>query len=95
MNATSAEYFEPHHAKPRGDVLYDLGIFWQPLCRLHDSGSDCPESWQAVRKWLFERGSVKQKKWKSPHKYWGFLAGLGGLEPSTSPLSGAFMVLYA
>ena len=46
-----------------------------------------PESWQIVGKWLFQRGSVKQKKWKSPHKHWGFMVGLGGLEPPTSPLS--------
>ena len=49
--------------------------------------SDPPENWQIVGKWFFQRGSIKQKKWKSPHKYWGFMVGLGGLEPPTSPLS--------
>jgi hypothetical protein len=28
-----------------------------------------PESWQIVGKCFFQRGSVTQKKWKSPHKH--------------------------
>jgi hypothetical protein len=49
--------------------------------------SALPESWQIVGKWFFQRGSVTQKEWKSPHKHWRFMVGLGGLEPPTSPLS--------
>jgi hypothetical protein len=51
------------------------------------SASAGPESRQIVGKWFFQRGSVTQKKWKSPHKHWRFVVGLGGLEPPTSPLS--------
>src|SRR6266478_2720181 len=32
-------------------------------------------------------GEWQKREW--PHRHWGFMVGLGGLEPPTSPLSGA------
>jgi hypothetical protein len=43
----------------------------------------------------FAGNSGERQKREWPHKHWGFMVGLGGLEPPTSPLSGSFMVLYA
>jgi hypothetical protein len=59
------------------------------------SGWACPDFWQIFGKQLFEGECDGRQNSKYPHKYWGFMVGLGGLEPPTSPLSGAFIVLYA
>jgi hypothetical protein len=48
-----------------------------------------PAFWQIFGKWVFERKCGKWERRESPHKHWGFMVGLGGLEPPTSPLSGA------
>src|SRR6267378_3686671 len=37
----------------------------------------------------FAGNSGERQKREWPHKHWGFMVGLGGLEPPTSPLSGA------
>ena len=49
---------------PFGDGVGKQGVR-TPRMRLYRIP---PESWQIVGKWLSKRGSVKQKKWKSPHK---------------------------
>jgi hypothetical protein len=53
------------------------------------SGWACPDFWQIFGKQLFEGECDGRQNSKYPHKYWGVLVGLGGLEPPTSPLSGA------
>jgi hypothetical protein len=51
------------------------------------SGWACPDFWQIFGKQLFEGECDGPQNSKYPHKYWGFMVGLGGLEPPTSPLS--------
>jgi hypothetical protein len=51
------------------------------------SGRACPDFWQIFGKQLFEGGCDGRQNSKYPHKYWGFMVGLGGHEPPTSPLS--------
>jgi hypothetical protein len=51
------------------------------------SGLACPDFWQIFGKQLFEGECDGRQNLKYPHKHWGFMVGLGGLEALTSPLS--------
>jgi hypothetical protein len=46
-----------------------------------------PDCWQIFGEQLLEGECDGRQSSKYPHKYWGVLVGLGGLEPPTSPLS--------
>jgi hypothetical protein len=48
-----------------------------------------------LTKWLLKEFRPKGKSENRRVFIGDLMAGLGGLEPPTSPLSGAFMVLYA
>jgi len=60
------------------------------------AGSSYPKIWQIFGKMVFDDPSPEMVKVRiAAYLLVIVMVGLGGLEPPTSPLSGAFMVLYA